>query len=138
MKFKILESKRTAKEIIQAIKDLEGYKKENGAVYQPIINLKKENIFDAANSDHLQQLEAITNKETIDVIKSTISHGAGDWGTLSQFIEEIESLGFTGMKSLERPGENISINADESFDISGKPVYSLGFFHEVPVVKIAT
>jgi hypothetical protein len=109
------------------------YVRDGGRLYEADVDLKKERIFDAANAVHLRKLEQLTNQETIRAITETISHGAGDWATMSQFLEEIQEAGFTGVKFLERPGENIEELPGGGFSVSGPPVYSYGFFHEIPV-----
>lgn len=113
------------------------YVQSGGRLYEADVDLKKERIFDATNTVHLRKLERLTNRETIRAITETISHGAGDWATMSQFLEEIQEAGFTGVKFLERPGENIEELPGGGFSVSGPPVYSYGFFHEVPVRAVA-
>lgn len=115
----------------------EGYvKTDGGALYKADVDYAKENIFDATNKEDLRKIEKLIGPQGIKSITETISHGAADWATLSQFTEEIESAGFTGAKFLERAGENIEPMANGSFKVTGKPVYSYGFFHEIPVTRV--
>jgi hypothetical protein len=111
----------------------QAYVKPEGKLYGTNIDLDKEKIFDATNPAHLNKLRSLTNDQTVELIKDSISHGAADWATLSQFTDEINEAGYTGAKFLERPAENITELHDGSFKLEGKPVYSYGLFHELPV-----
>ena len=111
----------------------QAYVKPEGKLYRTKIDLDKEKIFDATNPTHLSKLKSITDDQTVKYIKDSISHGAADWATLSQFTDELNEAGYTGAKFLERPAENITALHDGSFKLEGKPVYSYGLFHEVPV-----
>jgi hypothetical protein len=111
----------------------QAYVKPEGKLYRTKIDLDKEKIFDAANPTHLNKLRSLTNDQTVELIKDSISHGAADWATLSQFTDEINEAGYTGAKFLERTAEDITQLHDGSFKLKCKPVYSYGLFHEVPV-----
>jgi hypothetical protein len=77
----------------------------------------------SSKADALKDYEA-----ALQSLEETVSHGAVDWATASQYIDQIEKAGFDGAKFLERPGENITQKPDGSFDISGPPVYSYAIF----------
>ena len=110
------------------------YVQPGGKLYMATADLAKERIFDATKPEDLRRLEALTNRETIRCITETVRCGAADWATLSQFTEELQEAGFTGAKFLEREHLNITpMPNGQSFKVSGPPVYSYGFFHEVPV-----
>ena len=126
----------------------EGYKKQGGAVYERLHN--DENIFDANNPEHLARLkdgflkdweDEYGSKEdalqdyqnAVKSIKATMQHGAADWATASGYTDQIEKAGFDGARFLERPGE-IS-KTEQGFEVSGKPVYSVGIFKDTPVSR---
>lgn len=102
-------------------------------------------IFDIRNQEHIDRfIDGSANWEgydspegaerdaykMIDSMIASARHGAIDWATGSQYIEEMEKAGFTGARFLERPAENIRELADGSFDLSGKPVYSFVLFRD--------
>jgi hypothetical protein len=116
-------SKKYAKQYVQS----------PGRLYEAQIDLSKERIFDATNAAHMRLLQKKTNIQTVNSIRETMSHGAADWATLSQYTEELAEAGFTGAKFLERSGEDIEESETGGYKVSGPPVYSYGMFHEVPV-----
>lgn len=99
-------------------------------------NIKTDKIFDITNPSHIKQLEKHIQPEALQSIKDSTSHGAIDWATGSQYVDEIEKAGFKGAKFLERPAENITPQLDGSFKLSGKPVYSYALFDkQVPMTR---
>lgn len=135
-----------------SLKYAKGYAKGEDNVYKYDLKIT-DKIFDGTNESHYKKLkegflknwqdnygskeDAIQDYQyAVEQIRSSISHGAIDWGTGSQFLEQIENAGFEGIKFLERPAENIEIEKDGSFKLSGPLVYSYGLFKdEVKVEK---
>jgi hypothetical protein len=124
-----------------------------GALYEARLNPDAERIFDAANPQHLQDLRAAYERafrrgdyDSLDdaladhgqaaaAIRHSLAHGAPDWATLSQYLQEVRDAGFSGARFVERPGA-ISRLPDGSWDVSGAPVYSYGMFNDVPVRRV--
>lgn len=79
----------------------------------------------------------VARRDAIEMIRSmrdSVSHGALDWVTGSQYMDEMMRSGFDGVKFLERPGE-IEGMEDGSYKISGDPIYSYGMFADTIKVE---
>lgn len=99
-------------------------------------NIKTDKIFDITNPQHIKQLEKHIQPEALQSMKDATNHGAVDWATASQYVDEIEKAGFKGAKFLERPAENITHLPDGSFKLEGNPVYSYALFDkQVPMTR---
>lgn len=120
------------------------YMRHPSGLYKFILK-DESKIFDVTNQKHIQQLQkgftknwkqdysSIDNalndyKHTVQSLLSTAKHGAADWGTASQFVEQMEKAGFEGVKMLERSAEFIDVAHDDSYTETGNPVYSYAIF----------
>jgi len=129
-----------------SLKYAKQYVKDKNGLYKYELN-SADKIFDGLNESHYLKLKKgflkdwqddYSSKEdaiidylnSVKSIKSSISYGAIDWATGSQFIDQINKAGFDGIKFLERPAENIELNKDGGYDLTGEPVYSYALFKD--------
>lgn len=116
------------------------------AIYEVAKKDFADNVFDPRKPEHVEKLKdgflkMVDEGEYENVADALKDYNKIknldllDWSVGGQHIDIIKAAGFDGTIYRERPG-NISKNTDGSFNVSGKPIYSVASFKkEVPASR---